>query len=183
MHNRGFTIFFAILVASLALAVGFAIYDIVTRELVLSQVTTQSQHAIFAADAGAECALYWDSKYGGSGFTSVFVAPASITNPGSGVRCNGQDIFNSGTPPATYVAPPTGWTTWAQASSTSGTMTVDTTFTVDFATSSAETVRRCAVIDIHKEGNPPRTTIVSRGYNDCRATGSARVERLLQVSY
>lgn len=84
-HNRrsrqarlqaGFTIFFATLVASLALAIGLAIYDITVRQLSLSTTVTQSQYAIFAADSGIECALYWDSKYqgGGSAFTGSYGA-------------------------------------------------------------------------------------------------------------
>jgi hypothetical protein len=34
-YNRGFTIFFAVLVASLALAVGLVIYDLLNRSLAL----------------------------------------------------------------------------------------------------------------------------------------------------
>src|SRR3989339_699999 len=69
--HRGFTIFFATLVASLALAIGLGIYDVVVRQLSLSTTVSQSQYAIYAADSGAECALYWDSKYNGS--SSAFV--------------------------------------------------------------------------------------------------------------
>ncbi|HVY72678.1 MAG TPA: hypothetical protein VG984_01315 [Candidatus Paceibacterota bacterium] len=71
---KGFTIFFATLVASLALAIGLAIYDITVRQLSLSTTVVQSHYAIFAADSGVECALYWDAKYGGGGsaFTGSF---------------------------------------------------------------------------------------------------------------
>ena len=60
---RGFTIFFAVLVASLSLSIGLAIYDLFVRELLLSQTATQSQYAIYAADTGIECALYWDIRF------------------------------------------------------------------------------------------------------------------------
>jgi hypothetical protein len=62
-NKRGFTIFFAMLVSTLALSVGLAIFDLTIRELDLSATATQSQFAIYAADTGADCALYWDFKY------------------------------------------------------------------------------------------------------------------------
>ncbi len=180
MHKRGFTIFFAVLVSSLALSVGFAIYDLVSRELVLSQTTTQSQHAIFAADAGVECALYWDGKYVppvSNGFTSIFAAPPIVTGLQVGdVVCNNQDIYADGTPPPTYALPATGasgWIDWSQASTSD---TVTTEFTLDLPTG-------CAQVTVTKVGNPPQTTVVSRGYNTCLPTGIVRTERALQVNY
>lgn len=176
--HRGFTIFFAVLVSSLALSVGFAIYDLVTRELVLSQTTTQSQYAIFAADTGAECALYWDTKFPGTNFSSIFVAPPTPVGLDAGeATCGGQDIYKDGTPPNPYATSFTSWTDWVQASSTSGSPTVTTTFTLGLASSS------CAVVEVIKTGNPAQTTITSRGYNSCARTGNPRVERLLQVTY
>lgn len=176
----GFTIFFAVLVSSLALAVGVAIYDLVSRELVLSQTTTQSQYAIFAADTGVECALYWDSKYVppiANGFTSIFAAyPRSVTGLVEGVAmCNGQDIYQygNGTPPNPYTLPTTGWGNWTQGSTTD---TVTTTYTLDLPPG-------CAVVQVTKVGNPAQTTIVSRGYNTCAKTGVVRIERALQISY
>ena len=56
-YKRGYTVFFAALVASLALAVGLAVYDLTVREVDLSLTATQSQYAVYAADGGAECAL------------------------------------------------------------------------------------------------------------------------------
>lgn len=76
--NKGFTIFFATLVASLALAIGLGIYDVVVRQLSLSTTVSQSQYAIYAADSGAECALYWDAKYNGS--SSAFPGSATPTS-------------------------------------------------------------------------------------------------------
>jgi hypothetical protein len=100
---RGFTIFFAVLVGSLALSIGLSIYELLIRELELSQVATQSQFAIYAADAGAECALYWDTlctntgigcictdKSGGTCVRGTAFATSSQTlarNPTAGVYC------------------------------------------------------------------------------------------------
>lgn len=57
--SRGFTILYAVLIASILLAIGIAIFDITVRELRLSSIARESQVAVYAADAGAECALYW----------------------------------------------------------------------------------------------------------------------------
>ena len=96
MKPRGFTIFFAVLVASLSLAIGLAIYELLVRELDLSQTARESQYAIYAADTGAECALYWDNKAPLlNGATSVFATSSDAGNsnpPANGVLCNGQDI-------------------------------------------------------------------------------------------
>src|SRR3989344_881292 len=57
--SRGFTILFAVLIGSILLAVGIAIFDITVRELRLSSIARESQIAVYNADSGAECALYW----------------------------------------------------------------------------------------------------------------------------
>jgi|GEM_PF-394079 len=90
--KRGFTIFFAVLVGSLALAIGLSIYELLIRELELAQVATQSQFAIYAADAGAECALYWDNKCT-PGVNSV-TAACVCTSFDSGV-CSAGTAFSS----------------------------------------------------------------------------------------
>lgn len=56
----GFTILYAILIAGLLLAVGVSIFNISIREFNLSLYANQSQEAMFAADAGYECAFYWN---------------------------------------------------------------------------------------------------------------------------
>ncbi len=74
------------LVGGLALAIGLAIYDLTVRELDLSATATQSQYAIYAADAGAECALYWDFKCTASncGAGSAFASSTSNKTNGNG---------------------------------------------------------------------------------------------------
>lgn len=162
--NRGFTIFFAVLVTSLALAIGLSIYDITVRELDLSATVNQSQYAIYAADSGAECALYWDTHCAASGCSagSAFPTSTDSTLPaqGSGLLCNGQDI----------VAAP--WTVQQTASAATTTITV---------TFSPQTY--CAIVTIAKSGTPSHTAITSHGYNTCAQGGVTRVERALQVNY
>lgn len=185
-HNskkNGFTIFFAMLVGSLALAVGFAIYDLTVREIDLSAAATQSQYAIYAADTGVECALYWDAKAPAlNGSPSIFATSTGTGNasPSSaGTTCNNQNIITAGTQPSPIVAPPAGWTGWVVAGNgTSAT----TTFTVSFLQTGQP---YCAKVEVGKvlQSNVLYTTVVSRGYNNCNTTGPARLERSLRVSY
>lgn len=58
--RRGFILLVAVLVSGILLALGFAIYNIVAKDLVLSSSGRESQFAFFASDSGIECALYWD---------------------------------------------------------------------------------------------------------------------------
>ncbi|MBP9711044.1 MAG: hypothetical protein KBD50_02165 [Candidatus Pacebacteria bacterium] len=92
--KRGFTVFFAVLVGSLALAIGLSIYELLIRELELAQVATQSQFSIYAADAGAECALYWDNKCtpGVNGVTAACVCTSF-----EGGVCSAGTAFSSTT--------------------------------------------------------------------------------------
>lgn len=183
-NKRGFTIFFAVLVASLSLSVGLVIYDLLVRQLTLSQVVTQSQYAIYAADTGAECALYWDLKFtdiapsdaDGSAFaTSSHWVSGGTADGMDTVECNGQDIaltnpIISNTPKA-YAAINDGWDIEIAAPTTT------TTFWISMGTAAAP----CAKVEVSKQGNPSQTTIVSHGYNTCG--GGLRLERSLQINY
>lgn len=183
--QRGFTIFFAMLVGGLALAVGAAIYDLTVRELDLSATATQSQYAIYAADAGAECALYWDFKCTLADCTShgaaksvfatsstFYIAPGGM----SGVSCG----RNSDGSPQNIISPAIAADTWPEAGATASAAT--TTFTVFFAPQPY-----CAIVTVAKVGTPSATMITSRGYNTCpNSPGTetfTRLERILQVTY
>jgi hypothetical protein len=165
--TKGFTLFYALLVSSLALSIGLAIYDITVRELQLSEAATQSQYAVYAADTGAECALYWENKYvGNGGSNSAFATSSADTGiPTSGVICNGQDVA------AAAVAA----STWPQASDAND---ATTTFSIAGAT----TVAPCSIVYVYKSGNPSVTTVVSHGYNTC-TSGPLQLERVFQVTY
>jgi hypothetical protein len=156
-RNRGYTIFFAMLVSSLALAIGLSIYDLTVRTLRLSSVASQSQYAIYAADTGAECALYWDSKSPTqfNGVSSIFGTSSASAWPatGSSFYCNAQDITAS------------GWTTTKSAS------VATTTFTMLFAPQAfnSASLTPCAKVAVGKytdASNILRTTVISHGYNN-----------------
>jgi hypothetical protein len=60
--KNGFAILYSVLIASILLAIGLAILNITIKELLFSSLGRESQFAFYAADTGAECALYWDIK-------------------------------------------------------------------------------------------------------------------------
>ena len=61
-ERRGFTLLLSALISSIVLALGTSIFVIAQKQLTLSQVGRDSQFAFYAADTGAECALYWDLR-------------------------------------------------------------------------------------------------------------------------
>lgn len=61
--EHGFTILLAALVASLVLTLGVSIFSVAQKQVILSSLGRSSQYAFYAADSGAECALYWDIRF------------------------------------------------------------------------------------------------------------------------
>lgn len=62
-QQRGFTLLLAALVSSIVLALGASIFALAQKEVTLSSIGRDSQFAFYAADAAAECALYWDFRF------------------------------------------------------------------------------------------------------------------------
>lgn len=73
--QRGFTLLLAALIASLLLMLGAATFELARKEVLLSSLGRDSQFAFYAADSGAECALYWDMRFNAfassTGFTTA----------------------------------------------------------------------------------------------------------------
>ncbi len=86
--QRGFTLLLAVFVAGLLLTIALAISGITLKELLLSSAGRESQFAFYAADSGAECALYWDLK-----------ANAFATTTTSTISCGGLSIGGVGGKP------------------------------------------------------------------------------------
>lgn len=80
---KGFTLLLSVLVSSVLLALGFAIYNIVSKDIILSSSGRESQFAFYAADSGIECALYGDYQF------NVFATSSSATT----VHCMGSDVL------------------------------------------------------------------------------------------
>jgi Tfp pilus assembly protein PilX len=90
--QRGFTLMIAVLMGSILLAIGSAIYNILSKEVLFSASGRESQFAFYAADAGIECTLYQD--YTQDAF--------KMTGPPATVTCNAQTVpvtrtFDAGT--------------------------------------------------------------------------------------
>lgn len=85
---EGFTLLLAVLITSMVLAISFGFSIFVIRELNISIVGRESQKAVFAADSGIECALYWDLAQKKFATTSP---PCPCT-----IRCLGQDYTVGG---------------------------------------------------------------------------------------
>lgn len=58
--RTGFVLLYAVMTASIVLAVGVSIISIALKQLSISTLGRESQYAFYAANTGAECALYWD---------------------------------------------------------------------------------------------------------------------------
>lgn len=56
----GFVLLFAALITSMVLAISLGIFSLIIKEVELSGASRESQRALYAADAGTECVLYWD---------------------------------------------------------------------------------------------------------------------------
>lgn len=69
--EKGAVLLIAILVASVALAVGLGVYNRTYKELLFSEYWQQTQRAFSAADSGLECAMYWIKNPGAGGVGSA----------------------------------------------------------------------------------------------------------------
>lgn len=94
-HNKktngkegGFVILYTILLTTVILSIAIAIVDVFVKQVFLLSIEKESQKAFYAADTGAECALYWDNA------KDVFITAGPLT-----VNCVGQTIpvTNAGT--------------------------------------------------------------------------------------
>lgn len=169
--QKGFAMLFAVLVSSVLLSIGVSIFNLTVKELALSASGRESQFSFYAADTGAECALYWDFKGPSVLGGDVFATSTSTLPPLSGqpdcVDSSGapQYITNENHPTAP----------------TSNSAVTQFTLTIPSSPSNY-----CAIVKVTKDssGGSPLTTIDSRGYNTpCDSTDPSRVERALKVTY
>jgi hypothetical protein len=171
--NRGFTLFAAVIVSGILVLISFAISAISTREISLSNLNRESGQAIFAANAGIECALYWDTKFVVSSPPVVYGSAFDISSARS-LTCNNV-VMNTGIDLNTY------GTTTVDAIVGGGPMSV-----FGFSLNSAQNPSRaCVVVTVNKYFVGPDlvTDVFSRGYNNCDTTDPRRVERGIQVRY
>jgi hypothetical protein len=198
--SSGYTLLFAMIVASIVLAIGVSLLTISRKEFDLSSSATQSSNAFYAADSGIGCAEYWDNN-------SEFTIPASSASSiicsldgtsipvnvcvSGGSACTG-DISISPNPPSNQADPGQG-------------QTYEFTFYVPFSTDGTSN-KSCAAVDVKKYshtdpdlGNAEHiyTDITSAGYNigynsndsannhisDCSNASPKKVNRTIELTY
>ncbi|MCD5384461.1 MAG: hypothetical protein LRZ97_00925 [Candidatus Pacebacteria bacterium] len=172
-HNlqKGFTLLLASLIASLLLAVGLSMFTIAQKEIILSGLGRESQYAFYAADTGAECALYW-------AFKDAF-DPQVVFR---GAKCNGQTIGE--------YRPPTSVT--PEDLLLGGNPFIGGESVTDFWFEQIlpGSRRRCIKVQVTKyQSGSTRTKIDSRGYNvGCDSDGNPiltprTLERAVRMVY
>lgn len=75
----------AVFISSIALAMSLGIFIIIFGELGISGTAKESFVALYAADSGVECALYWDIKQ-----------QAFSTSTATGINCAGNAVTVGG---------------------------------------------------------------------------------------
>ncbi len=168
--SKGFALLFAVLTASLLLSIGLSIFSLTIKEISLSSYSRESQFSFYAADSGAECALYWDLK---GNFGAIFststtyggVVPYQITCSNALINLyqGAKDTYDS-----------------------------TTTFNMLLNDTNSSQIY-CAAVTVAKTDSNhdglSDTVIDSRGYNVCNLSGVPvwgnpnLVERALDVYY
>jgi len=167
MKSKGFTLLFAVLIASVLLSVALVIFSQMYKTLLLSSASKESLAAFYAADSGVECVFYWDLKHEPiATFPDGIFATSSKSVDYSGsdsISCDGQKFNKS-------------WSFNPAKTSTSAT----TNFSLSF--SDTEGCTEVTVSKIVNPDNTVNTTVESRGYNIC-ADSPRKVQRAVRVTY
>lgn len=159
--NRGFVMLFAVTISSILLAMAIGVANIALKEVKFGASATDANKAFFAADTGAECALFHDKLVGSSFPIDGVGAATSIT-------CGFDYIPVSFTGTATtgsynFVIP-------------------GLLFTLGQGDTS------CSKVNVFKDKSvsPILVVVTSKGYNigdaNCDSTNPNRVERELKIS-
>jgi len=157
--QKGFSLFIAVTVAATLLLVAFSVSKIATKGLEFANTGRNSQIAFFAADAGIECALYWDVAFEPSKF--------SPSVSGSPINCAGVSMANGNPIPGSTNTTQIG----GAAISRFG-------FVMNRGTNPTNA---CVIVIVTKAGM--NTKVESFGYNTCDTSNPRRVERGVEVNY
>lgn len=152
-NKKGYAVIFSVVVISVVVIVTLAISALVQKGLELSSIGQQSMEAFFAADAGIECALYWDIGQRKDDMFGFYGSGAPKP-----IRCG--STLQSVTP-----TPIGGDNSHLR-------------FSTRISTGDVE---RCVDVDI--KFTTPDTVVKANGYNNCDPSDPNRVERGLEVRY
>lgn len=160
--NKAFTLFVALIVSALVLAIGLSIGNIILKQLILSSSNSGSTIAFYAADSAAECALFWDRKDADG--NSISQSPFGTTTiPDLRLVCGtGSDIDGAG---LIY-----GFKKECEDGSCGpSALEATSTFYIDFRDPLDDQYTGCAFVTVAKKFNPDTgiedTVIQTRGYN------------------
>jgi len=151
--SRGFALLYSVIVISLILTIAINISNTTFKQGILSGLAKDSQIAFYQADAGAECALYYDVALLAFPFGSTEQAiVGSYPTITCGAKTLTLDTIESRN---------------------------DYFFYSDEQTPAGSP---CFSIIFDKETDPAQNNVESRGHNMCGAS-IRRVERAVQVTY
>lgn len=184
--TAGFTILYAILIAGLLLAIGVSIFNISIREFNLSLYANQSQEAMFAADAGYECAFFWNDARFTDVTGNLYRGFATSTNVSSMIKPE----MKCGTRFSSFNPVVGGGDLGIAAQPHVDSTTVDSavsTFIVylDGTETNPDRKGKCAVVTVTNSvvSGAAVTQIDSRGYNTCDGSNPRIVERGITLYY
>ena len=156
--NKAFVLLFAVVISSIILAIALGVANISLKEINFGTSARDANDAFFAADTGAECALYYDRSDNN--------AFKETTNEGEGsvpliMTCAGSKI--------SFINKPPPWSFVISGLGSTGQSCAKVTVSKD------------------NTNIPVTTVITSKGYNigdgNCDSSNSNRVERELEVTY
>lgn len=175
MKKNGFTLLFAVLIISITLSLSLGATNLVISQLTISRDTRESLEAFYTANAGAECALFWDIQYKFDGPDKV--SAFDPLNPAATeIECNDSDPEN----PHFFVGGPPSCIDCVDSSCVASAC-VDGRTIFEF-----EANNRCVQVTVEKLRSVGETRVVSRGRNhDCpfSTTLAGSFERILRATY
>ena len=172
--DKGFTLLIAIITTSMLLIVSFVVVNIALKQIILANASRDSQFAFYAADAGTECAIYWDLK---DSSLSTF----ATTTAGS-ITCSGRTITTNSQTGATDYTTGAGSVPTIPAQNSliggGGSGSPTSIFWLNFT-------KGCAIVRVTKAyvSGTLVTTVDSRGYNTCNTSSLKRYERGVTLAY
>lgn len=174
--RSGFVLLFSVVLTSIILAITLGVSNISLKELTFSTSAKDSNTAFYAADTGAECALYYDKT------------PAPILDPNSGTSF----VYIFGVPTENVTTVCNG-VAIALNEDAEGQVDTDGPWVFNLTSLGSEG-RACALVEVTKTAN--QTIIISKGYNfghipnyngtdapNCASDSPNQVERVIEVRY
>ena len=152
-NNRGFALLMSSLVASLLATIGLTLYVLAEKNIRLSATGRESQKAFYAADTGADCALFFNFYHNAFATSTTFTQTDKL-------KCVGQEIYElNSNEKKSYLG---GWDQEADVGIT------DFRFDLPVTKENGITEKYCVIVRVKKfvdDDGFNSTIIDSRGYN------------------